>query len=76
MFIEAGIPIYTKDRFNNNSSAIYLNSPGAYLRLPDGVYLTNDFTLLVWVKVHSWIIPFQRIFNFDLILFSLNKTAK
>jgi hypothetical protein len=46
----AGSPQFTADRFGNENEAIWVNSVAAYWILPDGVYLSRDFTITAWVK--------------------------
>jgi len=52
---------FVADRFNVSHSAIYFNS--GYLQVPSGVYFSDDFTILVWIKLHSYG-KWQRIIDF------------
>jgi hypothetical protein len=75
-----GTPIsgisFVKDRYGIDSSALYLKN--AYLNLPNGVYISGDFTLSVWVKLISITNNSSRLLSIsndkiylDSILFSL-----
>jgi hypothetical protein len=49
----AGSPSFTADRFGNVNGAANVNSLSNGYNLPAGVYLSNDFTISVWVKSHN-----------------------
>ena len=51
---------FTKDRFKNPNGAIYMN-PGYYM-LPPGVYFSNSFSFLAWVKVFAFN-PWSRVID-------------
>ncbi len=41
--------LFVSDRFCTPNSAIYLRN--GYLQIPDGVYLSGDFTVTVWISL-------------------------
>lgn len=55
---------YTTDRFNNPYQALALPGDG-YYKLPDGVYINGDFTIIAWVRVHN-VSQFNIITNYRL----------
>lgn len=52
---------FIDDKFNNMNSALSLNS--GYYKIPSGVYLKGDFSILVWVR------PYNRNFFSRIIEF-------
>ena len=43
--------VFSTDRLNTPYSAVYLND--GYIQIPDGIYFNGDFTISVWVKIHT-----------------------
>lgn len=69
----------TYDRFCQPKSAIYFNN--GYLRVPPGVYISGDFTIIVWIK-WKLIAPFATIIELsgdlpvDKLKFGMDSTGK
>ena len=55
---------FTTDRFGYSNSAVYLQN--SYFNLKGGVYFAGDYTVSLWVKVHSTTSWPGRIFHFSL----------
>ncbi|RNA15263.1 glycoside hydrolase, partial [Brachionus plicatilis] len=53
--------VYSQDRHGSTNSA--LNFSGGKIRAPTGVYFGNEFTVLAWVKLKSYM-QMQRLFDF------------
>ncbi len=71
---------FVKDRYGIDNSALYLNN--AYLNLPNGTYISSDFTLTVWVKLISIKSFYGRLLsisnksvNVDSIMFSIGSSS-
>jgi hypothetical protein len=52
---------FTYDRFFSANSAIYFNK--GYLKVPNGVYFSGDFTFTAWIYLKSYQ-SWSRIFDF------------
>jgi hypothetical protein len=52
---------FVSDRFCTPNSAIYLRN--GFLQIPDGVYLSSDFTVTIWINLKSYQ-SWSRIFTF------------
>ena len=58
---------FTTDRLGSSASALYIN--GGSLTIPSGTFISGDFTVSAWVKVHA-------LTNSDARLFELNDASQ